>query len=147
MTAPRGQTPQGCDSKARRRGIAAVKGCANIGRAKKPVKQKTISTSQIVCSHPVAAFVHLRLPANSPYYLEGDRQLVVKLLVTGCGDGETWRKTRGEMWDQVRPATASASRSSVTGTVHRPAASCIRPTAAGSASRTSPSRFFLSCSI
>lgn len=38
-------------------GVTAER-CANIGRDKKLVKQKLLSTSQIVYWHPLAAFVH-----------------------------------------------------------------------------------------
>jgi hypothetical protein len=45
--------------------------CANIGRHKKLVKQKILSTSQIVYSHLLALFVHGRGRPSTAYQQEG----------------------------------------------------------------------------
>jgi hypothetical protein len=51
-------------------GVTAER-CANIGRDKKLVKQKVLSTSQIVSWQPVAPFVHAGRLTGPPYLQEG----------------------------------------------------------------------------
>ena len=111
------------------------------------VKQFLISTSQIIHWQTVVAFVHERVRAGAATRSGRPKQAVAEQSLRWGANVQSAGIIHPAAWNQPNPATASANRSSVTGTHQRPASVCIAPSPVGNASWTCPSRFFLSCSI